>query len=64
MVKEPVLKIHFMTESKYREQSDGDSLRHSVYILGGVMIANKEIVLSDKTTMPPMPIYYRAGTIC
>ena len=24
MVREPVLKIHFMKESKYREQSDGD----------------------------------------
>ena len=64
MVKEPVLKIHFMTESKYREQSDGDSLRHSVYILGGVMIANKETALSDKTTLPPMSIYSGTGKIC
>ena len=64
MAKEAGLKIHFITESKYREQSDGDSLRHSVYILGGVMIANKETALSDKTTLLPMSIYSRIGKIC
>lgn len=38
--------------------------RHSVYILGGVMIANKETALSDKTTLPPMSVYSRTGMIC
>ena len=64
MVKEPVLKIHFMTESKYREQSDGGYHRYSAYILGGVMIANKETDLSDKITLSPMPVYSQTGTIC
>ena len=64
MLKKVILKIHFMTESKYREQSDGGYHRHSAYILGGVMIANKETDLSDKITLSPMSVYSQTGTIC